>query len=260
MRKIFLIAIIIIPLLIFGILILKNKSTTPQKCGAQNLAPLPLPTSNSIDISSLKISWFEINNIDNLKLIPNFTEKLSSTEILNKYNCKFLSNASFYAAGTSSAYANQSLGLFVTNNQTISKWQENPLFDGILSINDMATPRITRNIPQDNLVNAIQTGPIIKENNEFQALKIQNDYESRRVVAAITGGNKLYFITAYNPDSQFSVPFLADLPNILKIFEQKSKIIFADVINLDGGGASVFFAKGESLSEFSPVGAFFCQL
>ncbi len=254
MKKLLLLSIIIIPLLVFGILILNNKSTTPQKSGAQNFVSSPSPTPNSIDINGFKVSWYEINNIDNLKLIPNFTEKLSSKEIIAQNNCKFLSNSAFYSKD------NQPLGLIVANNQTIANWRENPLFDGILSINDMATPRITRSIPQDRLVTAIQTGPILKENNQFQTLKIQNDYESRRVVAAITGENKLFFLSIYNPDSQFSGPFLADLPNALKSFEQKSGIIFADIVNLDGGAASTFNAEGESLSELSPVGAFFCQL
>lgn len=253
MKKLLLLSIIILPLLIFGILILKNKSTTPQKSGAQNLAPSPLPTSNSININSLKISWYEINNVDNLKLIPNFSEKLSSKEVIEKNNCKFLSNGPFYSKD------DKPLGLFIANNQTIATWRENPLFDGILSINDMATPRITRNIPQDNLVNAIQTGPIIKENNQFQTLKIQEDKESRRIVAAITGENKLFFLTVYNPNSEYSGPFLANLPTVLKDFEEKSKIVFADIINLDGGSASTFNTESFNLSEINHSGAFFCQ-
>src|SRR5260221_2985793 len=269
MKKVLFVFIIILPLVVFGILILNNKSTTPQNSGAQNFSPtLKNLTINSLSIDNFTISWFEITNIDNLKLIPNFSEKLSSREVMDEYSCKFVSNSVFYAANSSSAYAagsgsassNQPLGLFIADSQKMASWQENPLFDGILSINDMATPRITRNVPQDNLMIAIQSGPFIKENNEFQNLRINEDGKSRRVVAAVTGENKLFFIVVYDPSSQYSGPLLANLPSLLKDFENTSKLTFADILNLDGGSASTFNVLDNDLSELTPVGAFFCQL
>jgi uncharacterized protein YigE (DUF2233 family) len=254
MRKVLLSIVIIIPLLIFGILILKNKSTIPQKSGAQILSASssPAPT-NSIEIDGVTFSWYEIDNLESLKLIPNFTEKLSSQEILNKYNCKFLSNASFYTK------ENKPTGLFITNNKSLANWQENNLFDGILSINEMKTPRITRDLPKDEMEIAIQTGPILKENNSFQVLKIEKDKESRRVVAGVTGENKLFFMSLYDKNSEFSGPLLSKVPSLLKNFEVKTGIKFADLINLDGGSASVFATSNFQLFEFNPVGAFFCQ-
>ncbi len=247
---------IIIPLAIYALLISRNQSTAPQKSKAEGLeSPQVLSdNSNSITIDNLTYSWFEVGNTDNLKLIPNFSEKLTSQEILDQNKCKFLSNASFYSK------TNQPLGLVISDGKTIAEWQQNSLFDGILSINDMATPRITRNIPNDGLRLAIQTGPIIKENANFIPLKIIDDKESRRVIAAVTGSNKLIFIVIYNKNSEYNGPLLADVPVILKSFEQKSGITLADAINMDGGSASTFFSGDTKLSEFSPVGAFFCQL
>src|SRR5258708_2278740 len=97
MRKPLLIIFIILPLLIFGILILKNHSTTPQKPKAEDFSPTPIGINNSIEVDGFTVSWFEIDNIDNLKLIPNFSEKLSSKEVIQKNNCKLLSNGPFYA-------------------------------------------------------------------------------------------------------------------------------------------------------------------
>lgn len=239
----------------FSILILKNKSTTPKNSGAQNFSSTPQASiTNKVDISNFSVSWFEINNIENLKLIPNFSQKVSSREILDKYNCKFLSNGPFYSKEA------QPLGLFISDGKTLGQWQQNQLFDGILSINDILTPRITRSVPSDNLRIAIQSGPVLKENNSFQTLQIKDDSGSRRVFAAITGSNKLYLLIVYDPLSQYSGPLLTDLPTILKSFEEKTGIVFADAINLDGGAASTFNTLNLNLSELNPVGAFFCQL
>ncbi len=255
MKKLLLLSLIIVPLFIFGILILKNQSTTPEKSGAQNISPTPKSSKeNVIDLDNLRVSWFEVSNIDNLKLIPNFSEKLSSQEVISNYNCKFLSNGPFYSKNS------QPLGLFIYDGKTLDNWQENSLFDGILSINQMTTPRITRDIPTDGLQIAVQTGPILKENNRFQNLKIQEDKESRRIVAGVTGGNKLFFLVIYDPNSEYSGPLLENLPTVLRDFEVKSKITFADAINLDGGSASTFNSSNLKLSEINPSGAFFCQL
>ncbi len=110
-----------------------------------------------------------------------------------------------------------------------------------------------------NLQNAIQTGPIIKENNSYITLKIQDDNGARRVLAAITGDNRLYFLVIYDNNSQFNGPLLADVPSLVGNFENESGIHFADVINLDGGAASAFYSDSASLSEINPSGAFFCQ-
>ena len=60
----------------FGILILKNKSTTPKNSGAQNFSSTPQASiTNKIDISNFSVSWFEIN-IENLKLIQNGNSKI----------------------------------------------------------------------------------------------------------------------------------------------------------------------------------------
>ncbi len=257
MKKL-LIVISIVTLAIFGVLILKNRSTTPEKSfGKTQTNSLP-PSSNNFtsfdfDNQNLTIAWFKIDNPEKLKLIPNFSEKSSSKETISAQNCQFLSNAGFYTT------TNLPIGLFIADGKQISSWQQNSLFDGILSINYLATPRITRTFPQDPLKSAVQSGPIIKENAGFQTLRIQNDNNSRRVAAGITGENILYFLVIYDSNSNYSGPLLANLPDVLKIFEEKEGIIFADIINLDGGGASAFISPDTSLTEINPVGAFFCQ-
>lgn len=259
MRKLLFVLIITIPLVILGILIFKNQSTTPEKSGAQNIEGTTTANKNSIEINNLTFSWFEVES-DKLTLVPNFTEKLTSKEFLGKNNCKLLTNASFYSKDKQSLSADsRPIGLFISRGETLQNYQINSFFDGILSINDMATPRITREIPRDHLQNAVQIGPIIKENGSYLTLKIKDDSGARRVLAGVTGDNKLIFVVIYKADSEYLGPYLTDLPNILKDFEEKAKITFADIINLDGGAASTFNSPGVKLSELTSVGAFFCQ-
>ena len=198
-------------------------------------------------------AWYKIDDTFNLSLIANFDQKENAKDVFEEKACKFLSSAGFYTEGA------KPTGLFLSEGVTYRNFSANKLTDGILSVNYFGTPRITRAVPKDTLRLAVQTGPILKENSEYQKLNIAGDEEARRVVAAVTGANELYFIVFYDKGSAYNGPSLQSLPEVLKAFEEKARINFADAVNLDGGTASTFYVKGFSLSELSPVGAFFCE-
>lgn len=244
----------IVPLLILGFLLYKKNTTPLRTFGQENQTnSVTRDTINfTFNDQNISASWWKADT-SKLKLIKNFDEKLSSKEIIDANSCKFVANAGFYSKDS------KPIGLFVADGNTLGKWEENSLLDGILSINQLSTPRITRNVPRDPLNMGVQSGPILKENASFKILKIMNDEEARRTVGAVTGENKLFFLSFYNPESNYSGPLLQELSNVLKTFEEKTKIVFADAINLDGGSASVFANNSTSLEEITPVGAFFCQ-
>src|SRR5258708_5696859 len=112
---------------------------------------------------------------------------------------------------------------------------------------------------RDPLKLALQSGPILKENNEFKNLSIIDDHPARRIVMGVTGENKAVLMVIYKDGSSFDGPLLGNLPTVLKTFEEKSGTTLADAINLDGGGASAFYSGDTILTEASPVGSFFCQ-
>lgn len=203
--------------------------------------------------NSLNAAWYKVSDPFNLKLIANFDEKENASDVFEAKSCKFLSNAGFYMKDARPA------GYFSSEGLALRGFSENILFDGVLSVNYLGTPRILRGSPDETTRIGVQTGPIIKENNEFKTLNITTDKQSRRMVAAVTGTNELYFIVFYEGSSAYLGPNLDDMPEVLKTFEEKSGITFADAINLDGGSASAFYTNGFSLSEISPVGAFFCE-
>lgn len=200
----------------------------------------------------LTVSWYKLEPIENLTLIPNYDSKLTSDEAIKKYNCKFLGNAGFYSK------EGKPIGLFVSDGEKISSWQKNDLLNGIFSINSLLTPRITQATPEDPLQIAIQSGPLIKENAAYKNITSGNNNYDRRMLLAVTGENKAIFLAIYNHDSVFLGPKLSEVPEIIKLFERRLGIIFADVINLDGGSASAFKTKDFSLPEATNVGSFFC--
>lgn len=214
---------------------------------------------NSFDIK-FSDKMFRFNylkaNPESLYLLPNFIKKGTGKAVAEANECKFLVNAGFYSSDENSL--NYPIGLFIHDGVKASSYRENKTHNGLLSINHLDTPRITDYVPEDNLRNAVQTGPLLIVNDEPQSLVLVRDKMRRRMVAATTGANELYFIAVYDPGSTFNGPYLSDLPDILKIFETESMINIADAINLDGGAASVFYSEDFYLSEASPVGSFFC--
>jgi len=256
MKKVLVTTALLIPILMLfvfykgGRIIIDEVSPTPQTLGTEEVGV----AENSINLDEKYYSYsvFEVKEMDKLLLIPNFTEKLTSTTVQEKYDCKLLVNAGFYTED------NNPTGLFVSNRKTLKKWINNNLLNGVFSINDFLTPRITKVQPDDPLISAVQTGPVLIENNSTQKLALSSDKPSRRVVAATTGENSLYFMVIYNKDQVFDGPYLEDLPSLVAKVSEKEGVSIADAINLDGGKASVFYSVTENLSELTFVGGYFC--
>jgi len=258
MKKYFSYAVLVLIVLLMGaalVLLLKPKS--PTRIFGAPAASIVLKTSKTEIVyndTAYAFSWFEVSDLDSLKLIPNFEAKSISREVKENNGCKFLVNAGFYTK------ENSATGLFVTEGKTMFPFRENSLFNGVLSVNDLAVPRITRGVPVDHLKTAIQSGPLLIENASVQKLSLVRDEKARRTVAFVTGENKLYFAAVYSPLSVFEGPLLADLPTLLDLFGKKTNLVAADAINLDGGTASAFLTSEVTLTEVSSVGSFFCSV
>jgi hypothetical protein len=196
-------------------------------------------------------NWIILNSTDNLSLINNLYSKLISSQIVSDNNCKYLISAGFYTED------GKPVGYLKTDSGIIRNYTNNTLFNSVLTVNYLETPRITRNLPQDEVRIGVQTGPFLIENaNELQY--DSSDDPARRIIAGVTGENKLVFIVIYTPDSTLLGPKLSDLPEILRVWEEKSGIVLADATNLDGGSASAFITENFKLVESSKVGSFFC--
>lgn len=253
-RKIVLIAIFLLGVFFVSYFINNNpKNNTGLKPGVLGLPDTKDNFEIEINFNEeiYKINWYEINNTDNLFLLVN-EEKQTSQEFINQEKCVFLSSGGYYKSDYSPT------GLLISGYIELSPFVNSSLANGIFSINDFATPRITSQVPRDRLRIALQAGPLLKENGEFKNLSLRNDEEARRVALGITGENKAIFMIIYKPGSALFGPYLKDLPEIIKEFEKNIDIVFADVINLDGGSPTVFKNENVNLTESTIVGNFFC--
>ena len=253
-KKILYIVILIILIFFLGSFI--KQKTEETKDLTQNVLGLPTEINKSgLDLvfedQKIRIDWYEVENTDNLFLTANFGEYTSS-EFIENNNCKFLSSGGFYKSDYSPT------GLLISEYEEVSPFVPSQLTNGIFSVNDFATPRISSVVPRDRLRLALQAGPLLKENGEFNSLSLKEDENARRVVVGVTGENKAYFLILYNPDSVLMGPYLKNLPEIISLFEKQTEISFADLLNLDGGSPTVFMSSEVFLTESSLVGSFFC--
>lgn len=194
----------------------------------------------------------EIADPENLTLHDNLTEKLTAEKAYQKKDCEFLTNAGFYTR------ENTPIGLLVINNNVINPPKKSLLFNGVLSINSLGTPFITKVQQLPGTVFAVQAGPVLIENGRYQTISSKNKKRARRLVVIVTGENNLVFATFYDPGSVFVGPTLSEVPMLLAMLEKEINLQFADALNLDGGTASAFYSESFSLPEASTVGGYFC--
>jgi uncharacterized protein YigE (DUF2233 family) len=193
-----------------------------------------------------------VNIPSDVKLIPNFSEKLLSNQVMESKSCKYLINGSFYDKNY------QPLGLFTVSNKIYKEESNNPLINGFIWKTSNNQIQIDKNSISTNINWILQTGPILIYDNQAVDLDIHNDESARRVLAAITSDNKLFFIALFANDNINSGPYLGSVPDIVTAISTKENLKIARAINLDGGSASVFISPEISLTELTTVGSFFC--
>ena len=251
MKKIFFLLLILSLYLLF----FKN---SPQK--TPGVTPLPqevkLPslvdTLNSVNYHqhTYPFAYYLVPNSKNLQLFLNLPQSDSSTDLIKKHKCTFLTNGGFYDQN------NQPLGWFVENKIEKSREITSRLFNGFIYSKDNQFSITTT--PIANADFGLQSGPLLIKDQALMPLKIINDEGRRRVIATLTPQNQLIFITIVSKDSEFNGPLLAETPQVLEIIGQKINQDFDVAINLDGGSASAFYTPQTYIKEFSPIGSYFC--
>ncbi len=238
--------------ILFIVLTDLNQATTSEvKTGEPTNTVTQADTLNlNYNGKTLKVAWIE-TTADKISLIPNFNEKDTAFDVIDKYKCNSLTNGGFYSL------ENAPIGLFVTDEKRVGEFQENLLFNGFFKISKTSVTTITTNSETSNTRVALQSGPILFQNGYPTTLKINPDKPSRRTVVALTN-KSILFLSFYDPSSVYLGPNLSDLPSLLVNFAEAKNIYIKDALNLDGGSASAFHTTGVSLPEITPVGSFFC--
>lgn len=198
----------------------------------------------------LEAAWVIVQDVGKMQLHSNLVDKKTARETAKESNCTNLVNGGFYSK------EGKTIGLFIDEGKTVSKYKKNKTFDGIFYITSDNLPQIGTTLP-GSIRLAVQSGPILINENRGQNYSINNDRQERRIVVAIDK-SKIIFLAIYEKSSVFKGPYLADLPKVLKIVEDKSGMKFESALNLDGGTASAFIINGTTLGELSLIGSYFC--
>lgn len=270
MKKIFsVIFSILILFLFFRFFVDKKivqKLISPQY---QNTLPTSMPLSNPLqppvvwpyqitvpyDNSALTVNYIEIPESAKLTLIPNFSQKDSGEALVNKYGCNYAVNSGFYQEdGTP-------LGLFMTDGAKYGEKIISNIATGYFWQDKNNNRGFGKNPPDlDSLDLVFQAGPLIIPGN-YQ-LKMISDEKARRILIAGDKQNKLYLMSVFDRENNFSGPNLADLPAIFASSSIQEVIPVTSILNLDGGAASFFFAQEKnvtfSLLELTPIGSLIC--
>lgn len=221
--------------------------------------PTPSPVSTAEQIIDFKIgevslraAWIKVADSKKLSLYPNLQDRVLSGDFREQKKCQNLVSAGFYSKDS------KPIGLFVTEGEKISEKVQDRFFDGIFSVDSDGKPRITLQVPGDNLSLALQSGPVLIWERRLQNLTIKNDESARRLLVALTTDNQIYFFVIFEKESVLGGPYLEHLPKVLGALGEKMEVRFSYALNLDGGAASAFYGDSISLPEFAPVGGFFC--
>lgn len=260
MKKwVFVFFIIIIIILAGGFYWKKSIPQPPNKVLSAIEAPTTAPTPRiwrqstvlNIDGVTIRISWAQVNPKE-VELYSNLKEQKLFEEIRVNKNCQVLVSGGFYSE------ENTHLGFFVANFETISQPIQSALLNGFLWINSNETVVIDSNPPNIIPRLGLQSGPLLMQNKEPLTLSIKDDETNRRIIAATTNSNQLYFLAFYRDGEDLQGPMLGELPEIINLFKKQTGIDIVDAINLDGGSHSIFITNYDLLREQARVGSYFC--
>jgi exopolysaccharide biosynthesis protein len=245
----------IVSLLMF--IVSRLKTNNSIKIVGNNAQPSPSVTSitkaEEIQFNGTTYAYvyFFVSSSEKIELIPNFSEKMTSSDLASKHGCVKGINGGFY--DTNSA----PLGGFKSQNKIYKQPVRNRLIDGYLWYkNNQAT--ITLSEPPRDAQFFLQTGPLLMTGGGVTTISIGNDEYRRRSVALLTKDKNLLFLVVYNPESVYEGPLLTDLPAIISSINDQTSLRITEAINLDGGSASAFYSKDKKLQELTPVGSIFC--
>lgn len=199
-----------------------------------------------------KYDYFTITPKNKFDMYNNVIEKKRSQELIDQNKCQMLTNAGFYTK----EFTN--IGLLIIDGETISDYQQNQLFNGIVYASSSGELQIRKVDVEDSFENGFQTGPLLFENSKPLILSLKNDEPERRMVAINTTNNETIFMTIIGSDGKFEGPRLEDLPKVLESIGKAESFTIQNAINLDGGSASVFYNQKNYLRELKTAGTFLC--
>lgn len=248
MKKFILFSIIICLLLGYYFLFTPR---SPERSRMGEVGPSPSASPDLAQFGDYRYAWVKLDNLANLKLLPNHDAQASSEDLAKTYHCQVLVNGNFYDEN------DRPLGWLVSQGETLSKAIISSLFNGFLSLSP-SNVTISLSVPQGSVNFGLQSGPLLILDSKPQLLKINNDQPRRRVIVALNNQSELIFLVLTGTDSLYSGPLLADTPKLVLALGQALNQNLVTALNLDGGSASAFHTDTIHLNEYAYIGSFFC--
>lgn len=186
--------------------------------------------------------------------IPNFDKSNSSESIIEKYKCKILINGAMY-----DKFENP-LGLYYLNGFIRSDLNKSKIMNGIVSFTESSGFKIEPIEifdPSKNYTFYMQTGPILIKNGVREVLQNNNNY-ARRIIFGRDSVNEFYAIAVFDKLNYGEGPNLSETADMIVSLKDRVSIEFEDVVNLDGGNASLFVTDNYSIKESAFSGSYLC--
>lgn len=242
-------------LILVGVLVILGLQSKGGVETAEPVAPSPTPPSlKKVNFGNTDYAYeaIRVESGAGLELIPNFKERLGTEEIIERHKCKEAVSGGFYGED------NKPLGLFMVGERKLGGPRESQLFNGFVWADEGDVIGVGYERPEGKVRFILQTGPVVFDNGEKSELELFGDKMARRVMVGVTGEKRAVFLAVFDPETAVLGPRLVDLPGIVESLNETQKLDLVNVVNLDGGRASAFYASGLTLREVTPVGSLFC--
>lgn len=247
----FLVIIIVIAIVAYSKTYNEHTSTLTPTPFITGFFPTPSNAKHVISVTYSNLDYYifysPINN-RTIELIPNFTQKTASSDLIEEYACSAAVNGGFYTTD------NTPLGLFIANGKQYAPEiiNDRNLLTGFFSIDENGHPSISGTAPERSSL-VIQTGPLLLRNIPFNA---RIDENARRSLIFKDTHNNYYLGMITLKDDIYSGPLLSHLSPILSSID--NPFIIDSAVNLDGGSASTFYEDAFHISELSSIGSLLC--
>ncbi len=186
-----------------------------------------------------------------IHLYSNLDEKLTSSALFAKYDCLSATSGGFYDEH------DQPIGLFISEHQLLRRSIGHDLFIGYVSSRDGTSIRISREPPSEDVLWALQSGPIVWDEG-VTTINMKSDENARRIIAAVDEVGRGYLISITAQDSEYSGPPMMRIPQVLEKIQAKENIRFRMGLNLDGGFHSFFKNSIVNQSSLATPGSILC--
>ncbi len=230
-------------------------ATVPQSSEKKSLLPIGnqrLTLSRNGKIYTYVIRVIPPSRTNDIVLILNMQD-VSMKRLATEHNCKSAINGGFYTTNRAP------LGLFIHNDIEVQAEHVSPLLNGYWYKTENGTNGITREIPQKEIKEALQSGPLLLENGKQLPLTINNDEQTRRSIIAQTEQGDIIFLIIFFQQSPLEGPLLSDLPQLITKVAQREQLVVTSALNLDGGSASGMLTDNDNISELTSVGSIICS-